>query len=144
MSKAMLSLMMALLISEMSFAAQLESHIPVSGIENFVAENLDLSTFRNSTGPRRTAKTRTFASLGMSPSMAQNGNLQYDTADWFYGVEIKKRKDFNGDGIEDLALCFTDKAKNGTYSTKNSLLATRYSDEGLIVVLGYEIDACKN
>jgi hypothetical protein len=135
-------LLVAALINSPLFAAHLESHIPKEGVERFIDTNLDLSTFRNSSGPRRTPNARTFHLLGLSPTLAQDGKLQYDDSEWFYGVEVKGRKDYNGDGIEDLALCFTDRAKVGTYSDQKSLLVTRYSDNSLLIAIGYEVDAC--
>jgi hypothetical protein len=69
--------------------------------------------------------------------------LQFDSPEWFYGIEIKDRQDYNGDGIEDLALCFTDKSKKGSYSTQDSLLVTRYSETGFLIALGFEADACE-
>ena len=125
-----------------SSAAETISYIPESDVEIFVFQKLDLSTFRSSLGPRRTVSMRTFPAFGMSPNVLKKGIIQFETDDWFYEIEIKGRKDYNGDGIEDLAICFTDRAKKGTYSARKSLLVTRYSKDGLLVALNYEIDAC--
>jgi hypothetical protein len=125
-----------------SVASDLISYIPRSALESFVAETLDLASFRNSFGPRRTAEQRRFSSFGMTPNRSANGIIQYEDADWIYRIEIGGRGDHNRDGIEDLKLCFEDRAKDGTYSTAQSLLVTRYSNDGLLVALNYEVDAC--
>jgi hypothetical protein len=47
--------------------------------------------------------------------------------------------DFNGDGLEDVAICFTDRAQNGgTYNTRRPLLLQLVGRRA--VALSYEID----
>jgi hypothetical protein len=137
--KVFLIVAISVIYSRSSFAAEMESYIPKSGVEKFVAENLDLATIRSSFGPRRTKGQRTFKDYGMSPPVIKEGIIQFDEVDWFYEIEIKGRRDYNVDGIEDLALCFTDRAKGGTYSSKQSLLVTRYSSNGFLIALKYDI-----
>ena len=137
-----IALLYSALCARLCLAAEVISYLPHGAVERFVAENLDLASFRNSFGPRRSAGQRTFSSFGMSPKVVANGVILYEDTDWSYRIEIKGRGDFNRDGIEDLSLCFTDRAKEGSYSTVDSLLVTRYSNDGLLVALNYQIDAC--
>lgn len=124
-------------------AAPLKSHFPPAGLGQFLAERLDLASFRNSLGPRRTPASRTFADLNMTPTKATDNELEFDTPDWYLRLRITGRRDANGDGIEDLEICFTDQGRDGaTYLSQDSLLVTRYSDDGYAVALHFGADAC--
>jgi hypothetical protein len=66
--------------------------------------------------------------------------------DWFYEMRIVGRRDVNGDGIEDLEVCFVDRATNGgTYNSSQALLITRYSADSYAIALGFSVDGvCEN
>lgn len=58
-----------------------------------------------------------------------------------YELKIVGRRDVNGDGIEDLEVCFVDRALNGgSYDTSKGLLITRYSADGYAVALSYSLN----
>ena len=84
----------------------------------------------------------------MKASKATENALVFDSpGDWRYELRIVGRRDVNGDGIEDLEVCFVDRALNGeTYSTSEGLLITRYSAEGYAIALSYSLDdgICEN
>jgi hypothetical protein len=118
------------------------SHFPQQRLEKFLAEKFDLASIRSSFGPRRTSAQRTFSDMGLKPSKADQHILEFDApGDWFYSVKILGRRDVNNDGIEDLELCFTDRAQNGgSYSTVQGLVVTRYVPDGYAVALSYALD----
>lgn len=119
------------------------SYFPAKDVGLFLAKNFDLTSIRSSFGPRRTTGLRTFADFQMKPSTAANDLLEFRSDIWFYQLRIVERGDVNKDGIEDLAVCFTDQALGGaTYYSQTSLLITRYSVKGYAVALSFSVDAC--
>lgn len=121
-------------------ANEILSYLPSKDVEKFVVEQLDLSTFRNSFGPRREPGMRSFADFGLRPKTASNGIIEFKEVDWNYTVTILGRRDYNNDGIEDLAIRFTDRSLVGSYQTESQLLLTRYSNEGKLIAIAYELD----
>lgn len=91
---------------------------------------------------------RTFSDFGMKPTKATDNVLVFESpGDWRYELRIVGRGDANGDGIDDLEVCFIDRALNGgTYSTSAGLLITRYSADGYAIALSYSLDdgVCEN
>jgi hypothetical protein len=108
-----------------------------------LVQNLDLATFRSSLGPRISAEKHTFASLGIVATKVTGDGIVFEDAEWFYNIRILRRADINKDGIEDLEVCFTNRAKQGTYSTQQALLVTRYSSSSYAVALRFEVDGCE-
>lgn len=123
-------------------AAPLVSHFPQKDLGLFLANKFDLASIRSSFGPRRSPAQRTFADFGMKPSKATEDALVFETpGEWRYEMKIVGRRDVNKDGIEDLEVCFTDRALNGgTYDTSKGLLITRYSAEDYAVALSYSLN----
>lgn len=121
---------------------------PKSKLAEFVFAHLDLSSFRNSTGPRRKIGQRFLSDLGIHPDKLSEGVAASDTPDWTYTVQILGQRDYNRDGVEELAICFSDKAGEGTYNTSTPLLVQLL--EGRVVALAYDINGlreaadCKN
>jgi hypothetical protein len=119
------------------------SHFPQQGLGQFLAEQFDLASIRSSLGPRRTPSQRSFAHFQLKPSRATDTLVEFTRPNWFYQMVVTERRDINGDGIEDLAVCFTDKAiGQGNYDAQHSLLVTRYSANGYALALEYGVDAC--
>lgn len=127
-------------------AAPLVSFFPHKNVGQFLAEKFDLASIRSSFGPRRSPGLRTFADFGMTPSKATDDYLVFETpGKWLYELKVVSRRDVNSDGIEDLEVCFVDRALNGgTYHTSSGLLVTRYSAEGYAVALSFSLndDVC--
>lgn len=120
------------------------THFPANDLGQFLGERFDLASIRSSFGPRRSPTRRTFADFLMTPSTATEDVLEFDAADWFYQFRIVGRRDANGDGIEDLEVCFTDQARGGaSYSSQQSLLITRYAPDAYAVALNFGVDACE-
>ena len=118
-------------------AAPVVSYFPKEDLGLFLAMRFDLASIRSSVGPRRTPALRTFADFGMKPSRATQDILVYETlGDWRYELKVMARRDVNGDGIEDLEVCFSDQALNGgSYDRSKGLLLTRYSSNAYVVAL---------
>lgn len=124
-------------------AADVTSNFPDRGVAQFLVANFDLASIRSSFGPRRTLVQRTFASLGQVPTKVTADEVEFDGANWFYSLKVLRRGDLNNDGIEDLEVCFVDKAKGATYDSQQVLLVTRYSDSSLAVALRFEVTGCE-
>lgn len=123
-------------------AAPLVSYFPKKDLGLFLAAKFDLASIRSSFGPRRSPTLRTFADFGIKPSKATEDALVFERpGEWLYELKMAARRDVNGDGIEDLEVCFIDQALNGgTYNTSSGLLVTRYSADGYAVALNYSLN----
>ena len=119
------------------------SFFPTRGVAQFLAENFDLASIRSSFGNRRTPAKRTFADFGMVPTAATEELLAFDDPTWYHGIKVLRRGDFNKDGIEDLEICFVDRAKEGSYNAQQPLLVTRYSATTYAVAMIFELDGCE-
>jgi len=130
-----------LLCASVTQAAPLVSHFPKNDLGLFLAEKFDLATIRSSFGPRHSPSQRTFADFGIKPSIATENALAFNIpGDWRYELRVMARRDVNSDGIEDLEVCFTDRALNGgTYNVSKGLLITRYLADGYAVALSYSL-----
>jgi hypothetical protein len=123
-------------------AAPSISYFPKKDLSRFLAEKFDLASIRSSLGPRRSPGMRiTFAGFGMQPTSVTDDAVAFESPDdWLYELKIVGRRDVNGDGIEDLEVCFIDRALNGgTYNTSQGLLITRYSADDYAVALNYSL-----
>jgi hypothetical protein len=122
-------------------AAPTTSYFPNKDLGGFLAENFDLASIRSSFGPRRSPAQRTFSDFGMKPSTVTDDSVIFRNAgDWLYELHVVGRKDINGDGVEDLEVCFVDRALNGgSYNTTKGLLVTRYSADGYAVALSFTL-----
>ena len=95
---------------------------PKTDIPAFIAKNLNLRSFPNSLRPRMdgTRSSVTFSDLALVPSRLTGDIVEFDTDDWFYGLQIIEQ----GKEIRDneyLYVCFTDHSKVGSYSTVTPL-----------------------
>ena len=116
------------------------SHFPKKDLGRFLAEHFDLTSIRSSLGPRRSRGMHTtFADLGMQPSRVSENFVVFESPNaWLYEMKIVGRRDVNGDGIEDLVVCFLDRALNGgTHDSSQGLLVTRYSAGGYAIALSF-------
>ena len=88
---------------------------PDRDLARFVFEHLDLSSFRNSTGPRRKTGQRTFKDLNISPTRVTDTEAASDD-DWLYSIQVLGKRE--RDGIQEVMICFRDIAQNGgSYSS---------------------------
>ncbi|HEX2205030.1 MAG TPA: hypothetical protein VHG91_17095 [Longimicrobium sp.] len=106
---------------------------PDRHLASFIFERLDPASFRNSTGPRREPGDRTLRDHGVAPpdfvaedrvvSGYKCSQAVESEGCWLYGIHVLGRRDFNGDGEDEVAICFVDDAHNGgSYRTIQPLL----------------------
>jgi hypothetical protein len=99
-------------------AAESSSTWPDRDLAKFVFEHLDISSFRNSTGPRRRTGQRTSKDLGVRPNRVSDVEAASDDNEWLYSVRILGRADYNKDGAQEVLICFQDMARDGgSYAT---------------------------
>lgn len=113
------------------------SHIPSDGVEQFIVDRLDLTTFRNSLGPARSPGIRYFSQMGIEPTEISPGHIVLETEDWYYAIDIVERMDVNHDGLEDLLIRFTDDSKEGTYLTNRLYLLTCFSEGSDLLAIAF-------
>jgi hypothetical protein len=114
---------------------------PDRQLAKFVFELLDISSFRNSTGPRRKSGQRHFSDIGIRPDKFTDTVASSDDGgQWFYQVRILGKADYNKDGVQDVAICFSDAATNGgSYRTTNHYVLQLL--DGRAVALAFTEDA---
>jgi len=143
MRSLIISIVLLLAAVAVCAAPQAQSFFPKDGVTQFLVQNLDLATFRSSLGPRLSPEKHTFAGLGVVATHVTEDDVVFEDDEWSYKIRILRRADINKDGIEDLEVCFTDRAKQGTYSTQQALLVTRYSSSSYVVALRFEVNGCE-
>ncbi|UHQ54962.1 MULTISPECIES: hypothetical protein [Microbulbifer] len=141
MKKLLLTLAVLLLASP---AFSREDYLPSDNLGRYIYEKLDLSTFRNSFGPRRSEDDRLFSDLGLKPTEIKDDAFTIETDSWRYQVSIVRVKDINRDGIKDVEICFKEQSKTGTYNAQSPLLITQFSESGNLVALGYKVSGCES
>lgn len=107
-----------------------------------IYNDLNLASFRNSTGPNRSGYDKYFSDLGLSLTNVDKKYFEVETKSWMYRVELTKIGDANSDGVKDYSICFYDNAKQGSYSTKQSLLISKFNGDFGLVAMKFEVDAC--
>ncbi|MFN8693251.1 MAG: hypothetical protein ACK5XX_02480 [Holosporales bacterium] len=119
-------------------SVNVKSYLDKEMLSQFVVDNFDILTIRSSFGSRRiSGQPNYFKSFGLTPTTINKQEIIFDEKDWFYGVKILGVKDYNDDGIEDIAVCFTDRAKEGSYYTVTPLILTRYSESMPLIALAH-------
>lgn len=123
------------------YAAPTVSYFPERDVGQFLADKFDLASIRSSLGPRRSSTQRTFADLGIKPSTVTKDAVVFlSEGDWYYELRIVGRRDVNRDGVEDLEVCFYDRALNGgSYDTAKGILITRYSKDSYALALSFSL-----
>ena len=112
---------------------------PEQDLARFVFERLDISSFRNSTGPRRGPGQRLFGDLGVRPSRATETEAISEDGGWHYSVRILGKRDYNRDGLDEVLICFSDMALDGgTYNTRQHYVVQLV--EGRAIALAYTQD----
>lgn len=118
--------------------------IDASPILNKIYKRLNVASFRNSTGAARTKEQKYFSDLGFLISSISNDTMLIETEVWSYKVKIVETRDINGDGLIDASICFTDKAKQGSYNVQQPILLTQYDPNGDFIAINFEVDGCEN
>lgn len=139
--RSTLLVVLSFLFAANAYAAPVVSYFPDRDVGQFLADKFDLASIRSSLGPRRSSAQRTFADLGIKPSTVTKDAVVFlSEGDWYYELRVVGRRDVNGDGVEDLEVCFYDRALNGgSYDTAEGLLITRYSKNSYALALSYSL-----
>jgi hypothetical protein len=96
---------------------------PEADLARFVFEHLDLSTFSNSTAPRRRGDQRSFAELGIKPVRVTATEAAADDGEWLYSVRILRAAENIPGGRNVLLVCFRDAALGrGSYDVTDHLV----------------------
>jgi hypothetical protein len=112
---------------------------PELDLARFVFEHLDISSFRNSTGPRRGRGERFLGDLGVQPNRVTETEAIADEGGWSYGVRILGKRDYNKDDVEEVLICFSDRSLDGgSYNTTKHLIVQLV--EGRAIALAYTQD----
>jgi hypothetical protein len=118
-------------------AAESPSAWPERDLAKFVFEHLDLTSFRNSTGPRRRPGQRFYKDLDVHPDQVSETEAASTLGDWLYSVIVLRTYDYSGDGRPEVLVCFSDIARNGgSYFTINSYVLLFV--DGRAVALAYD------
>lgn len=107
-----------------------------------IYNNLNLASFRNSTGPKRYEGDKYFSDLGLALTNIEDDHFEVEEESWMYRVRLITSEDKNNDGINDFIICFHDKSEDGSYDSKQSLLISRIHDNTGLIALKYEVNAC--
>ncbi len=146
MKKRILGIVSLLVAQAGQAATAPNSWLPQRGLGELLATRFDLATIRSSLGRKRSAATNTFASLGLRPASVSDTGVVFDDGNWHRSMTVLRRGDFNRDGIEDLEVCFVDRAAPAyaTYNAQKALLVTRYASDGNLVALAYAMEGCES
>ena len=95
----------------------------------FIAEQIDVTSFRNSIGPRREPGLKTFSDYGFTESDrdGHTARLTDKERSWMFGVTVAEASD------ERLVLCILDQALNGGSYRTLSAIGYENGAEGLLV-----------
>lgn len=127
------------MMSIVAHSAEVAATWPAKGLPRFVFERLDLSSFPNSTGQLRKPGQRTFSDLGIAPTKVAETSAISTSEDWTYVVQILGQRDYNGDGVPEVAVCFSESASQGTYRASAPYLVQLV--DGRAVALAVQIDS---
>src|SRR5262245_31054311 len=105
----------------------------------FVYENLDLRTFRSSLNPSLSKEKYTFRKLGMPVGGVTMQQFSARDHDHTYTLRIADKRDRNGDGLEDIVLCFKDDGETDSRINQQVLLLSRFGWDEPIMALGYAL-----
>lgn len=128
-----------ILVFNQAFAGNKLSEIEME----VIYKKLNLSTFRNSTGPSRNKGDRYFSDLNLPLTKVNENSLIVETEDWVYSITALNIRDFNKDGVIDVEICFNDRAKFGTYNAQQPILISQLSKNSDYIALKFEVDGCK-
>ena len=132
----------SLVFAGVPFSAQpAVANWPDRELAKFVFERLDISSFRNSTGPRRKPGQRHFSDLGVHPNKLTDTTASSDDdGEWLYQIRVLGKSDYNRDGVPEVAICFIESALNGgSYTASGHYVLQLLEDRA--VALAYTEDS---
>lgn len=96
--------------------------------ENFspiIIDELDLSSFASSLGPRLDDNKSTLAAFSFSNVTESADKVSITDEGWTYEFVLLGRGDFNGDGSEDLLVRFLDQSGDASYFSLQTLVLVK-------------------
>jgi hypothetical protein len=108
-----------------------------------IYDTLDLTTFRNSTNVFRKDTQKYFKDLDLNITSKTKDSFTIENDAWYYKMTILRQEDINKDGITDVAVCFQENAKEGTYNTQTAMLLTQYYIGWDFIALDFEVFDCE-
>lgn len=106
-----------------------------------IAEQIDVRSFPNSTGPRRETQLKTFSDYGFTQSDREGGTayLTDKQGSWMFAITVAEATD------ERLVLCVLDQALNGGNYRSLSAIGFKDGEEGLLVATAEPLEdkGCK-
>jgi hypothetical protein len=133
------SFVSAAAIAQPSNESALVSHMPETEIEQFVVSELDVASFRSMLGPSRLPGQTRFADLRLGVSEISDNRVLLEHDFLAIVIQVLDRGDANNDGIEDLVVCFSEDAKEGTGRTSLAFIAQKYTENSPLVALAYDV-----
>jgi hypothetical protein len=120
----------------------LTSFLPKGPLEEFVVAQFDIRTINSSLNVGREIYQARVMELGYRPlpRLRPADPLVLDSAAGTITISLFERGDHNSDGIEDILVCFNDRAKNGGFNATQPLVLQKYSDNTPLVALAVGVD----
>jgi len=98
------------------------SHNAKTSEIDLLAGKLDLRSFPSSLRPRLDDKNMTLAKIAGNDLLVNGNHVIYETADWYYKIELIAKTDINGNQKNDWLLWFSDESKAGNYRGYQTLI----------------------
>ena len=121
----------------------LATFLPKTGVEEYVASNLDIRSFNTSVDGRRETYQARLREVGYKPVPKRSGRgpvvIPLESPDGIVVLSLFERGDRNRDGIEDVLVCFEDRRKDGSYNRSQVLLAQKYAASSPLVALDVDV-----
>lgn len=115
----------------------LVSHLPAVDLGRFIAAELDLATVQSSLNPRRGAHQVRFADLGLTVIEASEERVVLEGPYEVMVLRVLERGDSNRDGVEDIVICLSEDAKEGTLASSTVYVLQKYSATTPLVALAW-------
>lgn len=129
----------SLLFGGAGYSAPLASFLPKADLPQFIVDKLDLGSFPSMLGPRLTPSQHTFAGMKLTPTGMKPSQVVFNNADMHILIDVLARGDFNGDGLEDVVVCWREHAPGGTLSDTTPMLLTRYSADSPLIAIAANV-----
>jgi hypothetical protein len=120
----------------------LTSFLPKGPLEQFVVAQFDIRTINSSVNVGREIYQARLMELGYRPlpRLRPADPVVLDSPTGTITLSLFERGDHNSDGIEDILVCFNDRAKDGKFNATRPLILQKYSDNTPLVALAVGVD----
>jgi hypothetical protein len=118
-------------------AAELITYFPAMNLERFIAENLDISRMGFEIFATHKDGSFHFDDIGLKPTTIEAGQITFQRLGATYIMKLMASGDYNGDGVEDILICFTEKSKQGKAPGAKPYVVTRTAAKGPVRAIAY-------